>query len=180
MIREKLVRDGLMYHSAHGLCRIDRIMKESREGKEVLCYALVPKTYSRMKVRFVIADADIEASGFHPLISPAEANKILDYLKAGDMAADFKDITPEAGLAFELSSHPWGLAKGILTFSRHTPEIKDQKKRQTLERFARGLVEEFAIVFKTTTKESSTQILRSLGNRAKINPLVLVALGGVV
>ena len=130
-----------------------------------------------MKVRFVISESDMEVSGFHPLISQEEANKILAYLKAGDISAGPPDKYPKSASPspVEHENHPWGLAKGILTFSQHEPEIRDQKKRQILERSARGLVGEFALVFKATVKESSAQILKSLG-RSKINPAVLDAL----
>ncbi len=176
MIQEKIVRDDLLYHSAHGLCRVNELIKENRSGKEVLCYSLVPKTATKMKVRFVIADYDMEASGFHPLVSLKEANKIMKYLRAGDVTATGLNNEPEPVSHFAQENHPWVLARGILAFSHQGPEVKDQRKRQALERSAKGLVGELAFVFKITLKETAIRIRKCLNGTSRVNPLVLDAL----
>lgn len=164
MIQNQLAQGDLLYHAVHGLCRVDDIAKENQAGKEILRYSLVPKTPNKMKVRFVIAAVDIEASGFHGLVSLKKANEILEYLRTGKLTAvDDEDQT-------------WGLAKAILSSSRDNLEIKDMKKRQILERSARGLVRELAFVFKQTLKETAASIQKSLGNASKISPMVLSAL----
>lgn len=176
MIQEKIVRDTLLYHSAHGLCRVDELIREMRSGKEVLSYALVPKLATKMKVRFVVSDLDMEMSGFHPLVSVKEANEILEYLKAGEIETALPAKIPQSDDHSAQENHPWNLAKGILSLSSQNFEIKDQRKRQILRRFAKGLVGEFAFVFKMTLKETSLKIRKSLGGISKINPLVLDAL----
>ncbi|PIQ86392.1 MAG: hypothetical protein COV74_04860 [Candidatus Omnitrophica bacterium CG11_big_fil_rev_8_21_14_0_20_45_26] len=169
MSTEKFVRDDLLYHSAHGLCRIDGLTKETQAGKEIFRYSLVPKKINKSKMRFVIADADLAASGFHRLISVKEANAIMAYLKNGDHA----QIPSES--EFGRENHPWKLAESLLSSSAAGVQVKDQKKRQTLERSVRGLVEELALVFKINLKEMVDRILKSLGSVSKINPLVLAA-----
>ena len=154
----------LLYHAVHGLCRIDDIAKENHSGKEVLCYSLVPSVANRMKVRFVVSVADIQASGFHAPVSLKEAHEILEYLRAGVLAA----ATSE--------DQAWVLAKAILGSSREHLEFRDARKRQMLERSAKGLVGELAFVHKTTLKEMAASVQKSLGNASQISPMVLAAL----
>ena len=77
MKNTKWIRGEFLFHSVHGLCRVDRITETERGGKRVPCYSLVPKVMNRMKVRFVVAAPDMEASGFHRVVSAREAKKIL-------------------------------------------------------------------------------------------------------
>ncbi len=178
MIQEKMVEGDLLYHAVHGLCRLDKIIKQSQSGKEVLSYSLVPKMASEMKIRFVIAVAGLKASGFHALVSLKEANKILVYLKAGKIAAISSDVDPKEAVSYSFAaqSQAWDLAQALLSFSRENFEAQDQKKRQRLDRSAKGLVGELAFVFKIPLKETAARIQKSLGSASKINPLVLVAL----
>lgn len=143
------------------------IAKQKQSGRETLRYSLVPKAVNRTKMRFIIAGAEMKVSGFHLLISLKDANEILEYLEAGDIAA----LPPSA-----LQNEAWDLAQAILSFSRENLEVKDQRKRQVLERSAKGLVRELAFVFKMTLKETAARIRKSLGDAPKINPSVLVAL----
>ncbi|MBI4388232.1 MAG: hypothetical protein HY582_04245 [Candidatus Omnitrophica bacterium] len=175
-VEEKIVRDDLMYHSAHGLCRVNELIKENRSGKEVLCYALVPKVATRNKVRFVVADSDLGISGFHPLVSVKEADEILEYLKAGDITAIPGNGEPKVASRFAQENHPWKLAEELLSFSNAGVEIKDKRKRQVLERSIKGLVEELALVFQITLKETATKIRKCLGSLSGISPLILGAL----
>ena len=176
MVQEEKVRGDLLYHAVHGLCRVDEIIQENQSGREVSCYSLVPKAASQMKTRFIIATADVETSGFHALVSRKEANKILDYLKAGDKKTTLPTITPKTASSFAWQNQTWGLARAILSFSHEKFEAQDQRKRQLLERSAKGLVGELALVFKITLKETAARVQKSLGNTSKINPSVLVAL----
>lgn len=176
MIQEEIVEGDLLYHAVHGVCRVNEISKQKQSGKQSLYYSLVPKTTNQMKARFIIAAAGMETSGFHVLVSLKEANKILNYLKAGD-----KSTTPSVALSKTVSSfagknQAWGLAHAILSFSYDKFEAKDQRKRQILERSAKGLVGELAFVFKITLKETAVRVQKSLGDTSKINPSVLVAL----
>ncbi len=175
-IHESFATGDLLFHPVHGLCRIDRINSHQEAGKPVLSYSLVPKAMGRMKSRFVISAADVEISGFHEVVSRKEANKILAFLKKGK-----SDLNPSSGRdkfegVFPENYDAWSLARAILFFSRDKFDAKDQRKRQQLERSARGLVGELAVVFRSSLKDTAEKIQKSLGNRSKINPLVLVAL----
>ena len=70
----------------------------------------------------------------------------------------------------------WGLAQSLQAFAHDKFETKDQRKRQALERSARGLVGELSCVFKTTLKKTADRIQKSLGRTSRINPSVLSAL----
>lgn len=176
MIQEKIARGDLFFHSSHGLCRVDELMKENHAGKEVLCYSLVPKVATRAKARFIIEGASLQASGFHPLVTVPEANKILDYLSKGKVS----EISPANELAAQSrssqSNHLWGLASEILSSCGQDLEGKNKKRRQILERAVKGLVGEFAFVFKVTSQDAAAKIRKCLKNVSKTNPLVLTLL----
>ena len=164
MITKEIVQGDLLYHVVHGLCRVDGIGKENQSGREVLCYSLVPKMASKMKVRFAVSVVDLQASGFHAPVSLKEAHEILGYLRAGVLTAATAD------------DQAWVLAKAILSSSRDNLEFKDARKRQMLERSAKGLVGELAFVLKVTLKEMAASVQKSLGNASQISPTVLDAL----
>lgn len=176
MIQEEIAQGDLLYHAVHGLCRVDGVNKENQSGREVLRYSLVPKVANRMKERFIIAGADMKASGFHTLISLKGANEILEYLEAGEITAIPSGTEAKAASSSPAENQAWDLAKAILSFSRENLEVKDQRKRQMLERSAKGLVRELALVFKTDLKETAARVRKSLGAAPKINPSVLAAL----
>jgi hypothetical protein len=172
MKKEKIENGHLLYHPIHGLCRVERVTRPSPPTQGGLSYSLVPKVASKMKSRFVISAADLEISGFHGLVSPREANKILHYLKAGNGKSH-----PETdGSSSHLQDQAWGLARALQTFAYDKFEAKDQRKRQALERSAKGLVGELSCVFKTTLKKAADKVLKNLGPASKINPSVLSAL----
>lgn len=163
MSSQKVIPGDLFFHAVHGLCRLDRKVEQERMGKKVLCYSMVPRKVNKMKVRFVVAATDMDIAGFHKLITVREANEILKHLKDGDEKALQKNQT-------------WVLAQNILTFSADKLRTRDQRKRQKLELSVRGLVGEFAFVFKTSLKEAADKIQKSLGQVSKTDPLVLAAL----
>lgn len=174
MKKEKIENGHLLYHPIHGLCRVERVTRPTPPNPGGLSYSLVPKVATKMKARFVISAADLEVSGFHGLVSPKEANKILNYLKAGNG----KDL-PETNSQEDLQNKAWGMARTLQTFAYDKFEAKDQRKRQALERSAKGLVGELSCVFKTSLKKTADKVLKNLGT-SRINPLVLsaVALAG--
>ncbi|OGW79256.1 MAG: hypothetical protein A3G33_00200 [Omnitrophica bacterium RIFCSPLOWO2_12_FULL_44_17] len=176
MIQEEIVKGDLLYHAVHGVCRVDEVSKEKESGKQVLRYSLVPKVANQMKARFIITAVDMEASGFHEPVSLKEANKILNYLKVEHKTVTPPVVTSKAVAPVAWQNRAWGMAQAILTFSHEKFEAQDQRKRQSLERSAKGLVGELAFVFKSTLKETAARVQKSLGNTSKINPLVLVAL----
>jgi hypothetical protein len=124
-----------------------------------------------MKSRFVIDAKDLEVSGFHGLVSPKEANKILQFLKAGNGKKHPKTETSKS-----LEDQAWGLARALQTFAYDKFEAKDHRKRQALERSAKGLVGELSCVFKLTLKKTADRVLKNLGHTSRINPSVLSAL----
>lgn len=171
MKKEKISNGDLLYHPIHGLCRVERVNQPSRADQRELSYSLVPKVATRMKSRFVISAKDLEISGFHGLVSPKEANKILNYLKAGNGKR-----RSETDLSSNPQSETWGLARSLQTFAHDKFEAKDQRKRQALERSAKGLVGELSCVFKLTLKEAADRVRKNLGHTSRINPSVLSAL----
>ena len=171
-----IAQGDLLYHAVHGLCRVDHLVKQKQAGKEIRSYSLVPKVTNKMKIRFTITDKDMVASGFHALVSTKEANEILDYFKAGDVTAVPRGVEPKALPDFAQDNQTWGLAQALLSFSHENMEIKDQRKRQMLERSAKGLLLELSFVFKTTMKETAVKVRKSLGSSSKVNPLVLAAI----
>ena len=174
----QIAEGDLLYHAVHGVCRVVEVDKQKQSGKQALYYSLVPKVASQMKSRFIIEATGMEASGFHALVSLKEANKILDYLKEGDKepAPIPLAVNPRTGPSFVGQNQAWGLARAIVFFSHEKFEAKDQKKRQLLERSAKGLVGELALVFKSSLKETAARIQKSLGGAPKINPAVLLAI----
>jgi len=169
MKKEKIANGDLLYHPIHGLCRVERVTRSSPQ--EGISYSLVPKVATKMKARFVISAADLAVSGFHGLVSPREANKILHYLKAGNGKGQ-----PGIDSSADLQDQAWGLARSLQTFAHDKFEAKDQRKRQALERSAKGLVGELSCVFKLTLKKTADRVLKNLGPTSRINPSVLSAL----
>ena len=176
MKQRKISQGELLFHVVHGLCRVDRVNREKRAGKEVFVYELVPKVPNRMRMRFVIAAEDLEVSGFHSLVSAKDMEKILNYLKAGDLEAVPEGVGLRDEASFVQESQPWGLAQAILSLSRDNQKLKDQRKLQMLERSAKGLVGEMSCVLSVPLKKSAEMIKKSLGNPSKVNPQVLAAL----
>ena len=176
MPQESLAKGNLLYHPVHGLCRIDQVIHDNQSGKKTMSYSLVPKVIQKMKTRFIIQNTDIKVSGFHSLVSVKEADKILDYLKAGDSDAIPSGVALEAVAAYSQPNETWSLAKTILSFPADKVQGRDQRKRQVLEQSVKGLIGELALVFEITLKETADKIQKSLGNPAKINPVVLTAI----
>ncbi len=171
MKKEKIANGHLLYHPVHGLCRIERVTQPGPYDQRGPSYSLVPKIATKMKARFVISAADLEISGFHGLVSPKEANKILHYLKSGNGKG-----RPRTEPSQNLQDQAWGLARTLQTFAYDKFEAKDQRKRQALERSAKGLVGELSCVFKLTLKKTADRVLKNLGHGSRINPSVLSAL----
>lgn len=175
MVQAERVRGDLLYHAFHGLFRVDEVIKQNQSEGSVRCYSLVPQKADRSKTRFTVAVAGIGDSGFHALVSLREANEILQYLRKKVVTA----LPPRAASKSAPSApqdNAWNLAQAILSFSFEKPEAKDQRSRQKLERSAKGLVGELALVFNTTLKEAAAKVKKSLGVASRINPSVLTAL----
>lgn len=169
---KSLTVGDLLYHSVHGVCRINQVVKESKD----VSYALVPKMPNKMKLRFVIGAKDLQLSGFHAPVSSKEANKILDYLKTSKTAGTPLDAEKKAERSFAEDNTTWALAEAILSCSQDEMQAKDQKKRQTLQRAATGLVKELAFALDISLKEAAALVQKNLKRSSKLNPLILAAL----
>lgn len=163
-MKESILKDDLLFHSVHGLCRVSQITRSGRP--EEVSYSLLPVSSNKTKVRFVVPQSSMENSGFGKLISVPEANAILEYLKTGDK----KDS--ECG-------QTWALAETVWSEATSKEPVKDSRKRQKLEQSVKGLAGELAYIFNITLKQVAVKIQRSLGSVSSINPLVLSALANV-
>ena len=163
-MKDAIFKDDLLFHSAHGLCRVEAVIHDAKS--EEISYSLLPVISNRGKIRFVIPQSSLEESGFGKPISVKEANAVLEYLKTGDK----KDSE---------SGQTWTLAAMIWSESHNKEILRDSRKRQRLERSVKGVAGELAFVLKVTLKEMTERIQRNLGAIANINPLVLTALANV-
>ena len=166
--KEKITNGTLLYHPVHGLCRVERVLPPDPYGPKCPSYSLVPKISAKMKSRFVISAGDLEMSGFHALVSPREANKILLFLKSSRNKKNSRNGLPR--------DQAWGLAQAIASFAHEKFEAKDQRKRQALEHSAKGLVGELSCVYKYSLKKTADRIIKSLGRVSLVNPSVISAL----
>lgn len=170
---EEIVAGSLLYHAVHGVCRVQKVVKERRSEK-ISQYIIVPNDTPLNKVLFTVAGDSLEVSGFHPLVSLESAKSILEYFKAGEGRA-------HASETFASEDAPtWALAKEFLNCCRNENAAKDQRRRQTLERSVRGLTRELAFVFKISLADVVAQVRKNLERTAKINPVMLNCLAQVV
>ena len=161
-------RGDALYHSVHGLCCVKEIVKQNGIGKEEGYYSLVPKLTNRMGIRFLVSVNDVETSGFHLPISLKEANEILDYLKTSNVKASPDSLVQDNGA--------WAFAKAVLVFSCDKLQDRNQRKRELLDRAAKGLVRELAFVLEISAKQAASKVQRSLEYASSVNPSVLAIL----
>jgi len=173
---KKIQQGDLLYHPVHGLCRVADVTQDDASGKDETYYALVPKLRTHMKIRFVISSSDLATSGFHMLVSPKEANKIMDYFKAGELEKTPIEGRDPAVASYATVTETWALARELLASCCEKWESRDQRRRQRVERSAKGLVEELAYVFGESKEETAHKLKKNLGQGTKINPAVLAAL----
>jgi RNA polymerase-interacting CarD/CdnL/TRCF family regulator len=169
MIQAKIVQGSLLYHAVHGLCCVKKLTRQKEIGKETLFYSLEPKSSNKSKVRFLVPEAAMEASGFHLLVSAAQAKGILKYLKHDGAS------TLVAGSEHE-AAH---FAREIISISHEDKTAKDQRTRKRVERSVHGLVGELAVSLEISLKEIAQMIRNSLEGGSKINPLVISALQNI-
>lgn len=164
MAKRKIIKDDLLFHSVHGLCRVDRITQSAPDRE--LSYILFPVSRNKAKVRFVIPEGSLEDSGFGLLISNKEAYAILEYFKRGGGKASGR-------------SQAWQQAALIWFESCRKESVRDSRRRQRVDRAVRGLAGELAVVLKMTSKEIIETIKKSLGQISHINPLVLTSFANI-
>lgn len=171
------VAGDLLYHAIHGLCRVSETSKSAdKDGKETVNYTLVPHIAKSGNQRFGFGAHDLEVSGFHALITKAEAQAILDYFRKGrivDLSAQVKLKTVPN---YSTDIQTWALAETLLSCAHDNIAAKDLRRRRTLERAARGLICEMAHVFQIPIKEAGDQVRKSLECTHKVDPLVLAAI----
>lgn len=173
--KKKLQQGDLLYHAVHGLCRIQDVTEGSNKGE--VYYSLVPRDRTLMKVRFLLSSTDLEKSGFHGLVSLKEANEILEFLKARDgQRPDETESAEKVQISFAEDTTTWALARDIAASCREKWESRDQRKRQRIERSAKGLIEELSFVFHESKAETADRVKKQLGRRSSLNPAVLAAL----
>jgi hypothetical protein len=171
------VAGDLLYHAVHGLCRVSETSKSAdKDGKETVNYTLVPHIAKSGNQRFAFGAHDLEVSGFHTLVSKAEAQAILDSFRKGRIVnvSDQGKVKPPSSFSSDVQT--WALAEVLLSCAHDTVAAKDLRKRRTLERAARGLICEFAHVFEVPAREAANQVRKSLECSRKLDPLVLAAI----
>jgi RNA polymerase-interacting CarD/CdnL/TRCF family regulator len=163
-VKEKIIKADLLFHSVHGLCRVAAVTRPPVSPE--VTYTLVPVAITHARVRFTVPLNSLESSGFNKLITPKQANAILEYFKTGQKKES-------AG------GSAWLLAMMIWTESCSKESVKDVRKRQRLERSVNGLAEELALVLKTTAFDIAEKMQTNLAALTTINPLVLSALASI-
>lgn len=168
------VEGDLLYHSIHGLCRLDKVSSRNDAGKNGRFYSLIPHTFKRGNLRFNFSAEDMESTGFHALVTVTEAYAILLYFKKGLM--ELPPDAPKLARSFSDDNQTWALARFLLSCALDQFEAKDQRKRQALKRAARGLILELSHVLQLPLTETIFQVRKNLESTNKLHPLVLAAL----
>ena len=73
-MKETFLKDDLLFHATHGLCRIIEMLR--RSGSEEARYVLVPVLQDQGKVRYIIPESMLAGSGFVTVgLPPSEPSK---------------------------------------------------------------------------------------------------------
>lgn len=158
---KKILKSELMFHGAHGLCRVTELTKKTATTSATC--SLRSMSQSRSKARFTVPVDMLEAAGFNKLVSAKEAAAILDYFKTGDKK-EFKQ------------GHAWTVAIMLREESCSKVPMKDKLKARKLGVLVRSLVSELAIALQLTFDETIFKIKENLETVSKINPLILASL----
>ena len=157
-MKETVIKDDLLFHSAHGLCRVSEV-SQTRQSDDAN-YVILPVSANRAKVRFIVPESSLENSGFNKLISTKEAEAVLEYFKTGEKKP--KKV-----------GQVWEMAELICAESKSEETIKDSRKRQKLDQCVKGLAGEIAYVLKMTVPEVIQRMRKNLKSLSEVNPLVL-------
>ena len=167
-------RGCLLYHSSHGPCRVKDIVKQTQSGKDQYYYSLESKQPRFKGAKFLIDSNQVETSGFHPAISPKEANQILDYLrttKPEDRLLGKEQ--PKIILSLIEKNAPWAFARVVSIFSHENDGKGAKGKREMLLRAAKGLIFELDFALEIPEEEGLLRMKKSLKRSNKVNPWVL-------
>lgn len=161
-----LVKNDLLYHATHGLCRVMTVIEDKTKAKDYL-YALLPETLeNRSKIRFTLPHSALALSGFNRLISEDEAQAILEYFQSG------------RGKVAE-DDHAWALAISLREEARSTDNSRDARRSLKLKQLTRALVGELACALKCTLREISQRVQQKMDVTMTINPMVLTAFASI-
>ena len=174
-------RGSLLYHSSHGPCRVVDVIKQTQSVKDKYYYSLESKQPRFRGARFLIDTDQVETSGFHPAISPKEANRILSYLNTSDPEdRQLGDKQPKVILGLIQENAPWSFARVIQIFSRERDGKGAKGKREMLGRAARGLVLELSFALEIPEEEALVKMRKSLQRSAKVNSWALETLSSIL
>ena len=174
-------RGHLLYHSSHGPCRVRDIIKQTQSGKDQYYYSLESKQPRFRRARFLIDSNQVETSGFHPAISPKEANQILNYLKTSDPNdRELGSQQPKVILRLIEENAPWAFGRVVLIFSREKDGKGAKGKREMLGRAAKGLVRELSFALEIPEEEALVKMKKSLKHNTKVNSWVLDTISSVL
>jgi len=172
------VRAGeLLYHAAHGLCRVMEVERTSDRGTNLV---LTPKVPGKMGIRFVVPADGLEATGFHPLVSPAEAKRVLEYFRDGKPEEAFP-APGESSPGFAAENQTWALARTLLACCHDkVRDTKDKRLREAIDRSVRALVGELAYVLKLTPEQMVGRMRETLGSSTRKNVLLTTSLNAIL
>ncbi len=169
-----------LFHSTHGSCQIKEVITQTSAGKSQSYYSLESKQTRFKGVRFLVDVHQVETSGFHPLLTVKEANKIVDYLKTANAKdAQLGVEQPKKILSLIQENNPWSFARVVLIFAREKDGKDAKGRREMLTRAARGLIHELSFSLEVLEEEAVPIIKKSLKSR-KANSWVLDAISNVL
>lgn len=164
MMAAKILKNELLFHSIHGLCRVAEVTKAA-PSEQASCF-LRPVSQTRSKARFTVPLDLLESSGFNKIVSAKDAAEILEYFKTGD-----KKKSAEG--------NAWTMAVTLRTEARSKEVLKDKRKAQQLNLLVKSLTNELSIVLESHVTETRAKIQENLSPASKINPSILTALANV-
>ena len=174
-------RGSLLYHSSHGPCHVRDIIKQTQSGKDQYYYSLESKQARFRGAKFLIDTDQVETSGFHPAISPKEANRILSYLKTSDPKdRQLGDGQSKVILGLIQENAPWTFARVILIFSRERDGKSAKAKREMLGRAVRGLLLELSFALEIPEEKVLLRMKKSLKHNAKVNSWALDTISSIL
>lgn len=158
-----LVKDSLLFHPTHGLCRVSAVLQGP--APDEIRYELLPMLQHQAKIRYIVPQKMLTESGFHPLMTVRQAKSILEFFKTGK-----KKKSNQSGEA-------WAMAVVIHTESFNRENMKDSRMRQKLSLSVKALSAELAFILHLSVKEVCDAIRQNLRQQsAAINRGVLTAL----
>ncbi len=171
---------NLLYHSSHGPCRVKEVIKQMQGGKEQFYYSLESKQTRFKGARFLIDIHQVETSGFHPAISAKEANKIMEFLRCGELDELATGAEqPKVVLSLIEQNNSWAFARVLLIYALEKDGKAAKGKREMLTRAVRGLVNELSYSLEIPEEDAVMKMKKNLRCR-KVNSWTLETLSSVL